>query len=156
MEKNDELSLVMIINKLQSTEEFRNLNLPEDYLKNLKEHSTDELLGIIGKVVEAMLRHLNLPEEEVEEFTDQVKERKMGELFEHFKDVDIPAERKRAREEGRAEGRAEGHAEGHAETLVKNIESAMKNLGFDLEKACQALGTSVDEYENAKRLLSPL
>ena len=47
----------------------------------------------------------------------------MAVLFEHFKSVDIPAERKKAREEGwaeghaegRAEGRAEGHAEGHAE-----------------------------------------
>ena len=97
VEKNDELSLIMIINRLQSTEEFRNLNLPENYLKNLSERSTDELLDIIVKVVEAMLRHLNVTEKEVAEFTDQVKERKMGELFEHFKDIDLPAERKKAR-----------------------------------------------------------
>lgn len=126
-EKNDELSLVMLINRLQSTEEFQNLNLPDDYLKNLSEHSTEEVLDIVAKVTATMLRHLNLPEEEVEEFTGQVKERRMAVLFEHFKDVDIPAERKRAREEGwaeghadglaagRAEGRAEGHAMGHAE-----------------------------------------
>ena len=126
VEKNDELSLVMILNKLQSTEEFRNLNLPENYLKNLSEHSTDELLDIIGKVVEAMLRHLNLPEEEVAEFTDQVKERKMAELFECFEDVDIPAERKKAREEGLKEGREEGLKEGREEGLKEGREEGLK------------------------------
>lgn len=123
VEKNDELSLVMLINRLQSIAEFQELNLPDDYLKNLSEHSTEEILDIVAKVTSVMLRQLNLPEDEVEEFTEQVKERKMAVLFEHFKSVDIPAERKKAREEGwaeghaegRAEGRAEGHAEGHAE-----------------------------------------
>ena len=119
VKKNDELSLVMLINRLQSSTEFRKLNLPEDYIKNLSEHSTDELLGIIAKVTASMLRHLNLPEDEVAEFTGQVKERKMAELFENFKDVDIPAIRKKAQAKGWAKGHtdgfAAGHAEGHAE-----------------------------------------
>ena len=97
--------------------------LPEDYIKNLSEQSTDELLDIIAKVTASMLRHLNLPEDEVAEFTGQVKERKMAELFENFKDVDIPAARKKAREEGWAEGHTDGfvtgHAEGHAEGLAE-------------------------------------
>lgn len=113
-EKNDELSLVMLINRLQSSEEFQELNLPDDYFKNLSEHSTEEVLSIVARVTASMLRHLNLPEEEIEEFTEQVKERKMAVLFEHFKDVDIPAERKKAREEGWAEGHAAGFTTGHA------------------------------------------
>ena len=117
-EKNDELSLVMLINRLQSTAEFQELNLPDDYLKNLSEHSTEEVLGIVARVTATMLRQLNLPEDEVEGFTEQVKERKMAVLFEHFKSVDIPAERKKAREEGWAEGLAEGHAAGHAAGLA--------------------------------------
>lgn len=114
IEKNDELSLLMLINRLQSSSAFRKLDLPENYLKNLSEHSTDELLDIIARVTASMLRHLNLPEDEVSEFTGQVKERKMAELFEHFKDVDIPAVRKRAREEGLAEGLAKGASKGEA------------------------------------------
>lgn len=114
VEKNDELSLLMLINRLQSSAEFRELNLPEDYFKNLSENSTDELLDIIAKVTATMLRHLNLPEKEVAEFTDQVKERKMAELFEHFKDVDIPAVRKKARKEGLKKGLAKGRTEGEA------------------------------------------
>lgn len=115
VEKKDELSLLMLINRLQSIAAFRELNLPKDYLKDLSENSTDELLDIIARVTASMLRHLHLPEEEVSEFTDQVKERDMAVLFEYFEDVDLPAERKKAREAGHAEGLAEGRAMGLAE-----------------------------------------
>lgn len=33
-----------------------------------------------------MLRHLDLPEDDISDFTDQVKERNMAELFENFVD----------------------------------------------------------------------
>lgn len=53
-----------------------------------------------------------MTEDEIMDFTEQVKERKMAVLFEHFKDVDIPAARKIAQAEGLAKGRAEGQKEG--------------------------------------------
>ena len=115
--KNDELSLLMLINRLQSSTAFRNIDLPEDYVKNLPENSTDELLDIIARITAAMLRQLNLPEDEVEEFTGQVKERKMAELFENFKDIDLPAARKKAKAQGWAEGWAKGHAKGLAKGI---------------------------------------
>ena len=121
VEKKDELSLLMLINRLQSIAAFRELDLPKDYLKDLSENSTDELLDIIARVTATMLRHLHLPEDEVSEFTDQVKERDMAVLFEYFEDVDLPAERKKAREEGHAEGRAEGRAEGLAEGRAEGL-----------------------------------
>jgi len=117
IDKNDELSLLMLINRLQSSTAFRNMDLPEDYVKNLSENSTDELLDIIARITAAMLRHLNLPEDEVEEFTGQVKERKMAELFENFKDIDLPAARKKAKAQGWAEGWAKGHAKGLAKGI---------------------------------------
>ena len=43
-----------------------------------------------------------------------------------------------------------GIEQGHAEALVKSVESAMKNLGIDLQKACEGLGTTVEEYQAAK------
>ena len=114
IEKKDELSFLMLINRLQSMEEFKELQLPEDYLKNLSENSTEEVLGVIMKVITVMLRHLKLSEEELEEFAGRVKEWKMGELFENFKDFDLPAARKIAREEGWKEGWEEGWEEGNA------------------------------------------
>ena len=35
--------------------------------------------------------------------------------------------------------------------MIRNVESAMKNFGIDLRKACEGLGVSVEEYEEAKR-----
>ncbi|MBD5507036.1 MAG: hypothetical protein HDR05_03000 [Lachnospiraceae bacterium] len=140
VEKKDELSLLMLINRLQSMAAFRELHLPKDYLKDLSENSTDELLDIIARVTATMLRHLHLPEDEISEFTDQVKERDMAVLFEYFEDVDLPAERKKAREEGHAEGLAEGHAEGlaeghaegraegHAEGLAEGLAAGQERL----------------------------
>ena len=146
VEKKDELSLVMLINQLQSTRQFQGLkdNLPESYLKNVSKHLTAETLDIISRIVEVMLRHLCIPEKEVEEFTNKVKERKMGELFECFEDVDIPAARKAARAEGKAEGRNE--------ILVQTVESAMQNFDLSLEEACKGLGIEVEDYQNAKTL----
>ena len=102
IEKQDELSLVMLINKLQDASEFKDLELPEDYLKDLSENTPDEVLEIISKVITVMLRKLNLEENEILDFTDQVRERKMGELFENFRGYDVPAVRREARAEGDA------------------------------------------------------
>ncbi len=41
--------------------------------------------------------------------------------------------------------------EGAAHKLVQNIESVMAKLGISLEKACEILDTTVEEYENAKK-----
>ena len=136
--KNDELSLLMLINRLQNSSEFQKLDLPKDYLKNLSKNSTDELLDIIAKVTASMLRHLEVPENEVTEFTEQVKEKKMAELFENFvNDIDmsslykIALERgkwkaekegeKRGLEIGMAKGLAEGEAKGFAQGEAKGF-----------------------------------
>ena len=56
-------------------------------------------------------------------------------------------------EEIRIKNRAEGHAEGHAGNLIENINNLINNLGISLEAACQAIGSSVQNYEEAKKLL---
>lgn len=122
----------MVINRLQNSSEFRELNLPEDYLKDLSENSTDELLDIIAKVTATMLRHLDLPENDISDFTDQVKERNMAELFENFvDDIGLIPKLKIAREtyidglhekvheKMRAEGREKVLAEVREEALAE-------------------------------------
>ena len=44
-----------------------------------------------------------------------------------------------------------GEEKGAARNLIKTVESAMKNLGIDLEKVCEILGATVEEYEAAKK-----
>ena len=40
--------------------------------------------------------------------------------------------------------------EGRAEILVKSVETVMKNFEIDLQKACEGIGTTVEEYYRAK------
>ena len=96
----------MLINKLQDASEFKDLDLPEDYLKDLSENTPDEVLEIISKVITVVLRKLNLEENEILDFTDQVRERKMGELFENFRGYDVPAVRRESEAKGAARGDA--------------------------------------------------
>ncbi len=48
-------------------------------------------------------------------------------------------------------GFEQGEEHGSREMLIKNVEAAMKNFGIDLRKACEGLGVSVAEYEEAKK-----
>lgn len=57
-------------------------------------------------------------------------------------------------EEGRSAGIIEGITKGKSQKLIENIDSLMKNLGFSLQKACDALGISVEEYQLAKEKVS--
>lgn len=51
-------------------------------------------------------------------------------------------------------GKGLGLEQGTLKTLVKNVESAMKNFNIDLPSACKGLEISVEEYEEAKRQIT--
>lgn len=53
-------------------------------------------------------------------------------------------------EEGEIAGYKRGKEDERVESLIHTIEAAMKNLGISLEKACEVLEISVDEYQQAK------
>lgn len=53
-------------------------------------------------------------------------------------------------EQGIKKGMEQGIGRGRMETLVRNVEAAMKNFHVDLDRACEGLGTTVEEYERAK------
>ena len=48
----------------------------------------------------------------------------------------------------------EGLEEGILKTLTKNVEAAMRNFHISLKEACEGLGTTVEEYEKAKNIIS--
>lgn len=59
--------------------------------------------------------------------------------------------------QGRAEGHAEGHAqgldEGDAKRLLSSVAGVMNKLNLSLQEACDAVDVSVEQYENAKKLV---
>ena len=79
--------------------------LPEGYLEEIARESPESVLKLIGKILAVLLVRLNVPREEVEEFTDRIERREFGMLFEHFEAYDVQETRRVSREEGREEAR---------------------------------------------------
>ncbi len=132
MEKKDELSVIMMINKLQKAADFSDISeeVSTEYLNNVTSKSPEYLLDIMAQIIEVLLAKLNVPEEEAEMFTEQIKERKMGELFAHFQGYDVQATRKEEREKTKKE-----ITEQSIEKLIKVI----KKLTSSKETARQEL-----------------
>ncbi len=103
LQKDDELALVMLINKLRRAEDFQELDIPEEYMKKLAQVALAEVLDIIARVVASLLRRIEVPEDEVGSFTNQIKERKMGVLFENFEPYSVIETRRISQAEGRKE-----------------------------------------------------
>ena len=55
--------------------------------------------------------------------------------------------------ESEARGVLKGEKRGDARTLVKNVESIMRILDLSLEKACEAMETTVEDYTKAKHMI---
>ena len=107
----------MLLNKLQDVADFKALPDLTGLGENVWKQTPEELLDLIAKVTTVLLYRLNLPQEEVEEFVSRIKERKMPELFEHFKGYDVQA----TRTEARQAGRQEGYQAGRQELLVGQV-----------------------------------
>ena len=148
IEKNDELSLIFLINQLQNSSEFHALkDIPKEYTEHLTENTPDYLLKIIGKVIAVLLHKLNIPDEEVYEVTDQITRRKFSMMFDNFQAYDVQETRRVSREEGRLEGRIEGERAGRIEGeqlhLIKQVIKRIE-LQYSVNQIAESLLESLD------------
>ena len=58
---------------------------------------------------------------------------------------------KQGRDEGRAESRKEGRKEGRADATFEAVDRLVAEGAFNVEKACDVLGVSLDEYKDWKK-----
>ena len=94
--KRDEISLVMMINRMQNSEDidiFR--NLPADKLETILKDTPEHLLTIISEILRAFLLKMDVPVTQTEELVGKVKEKKMGYLFENVVPYDIEKEKQK-------------------------------------------------------------
>lgn len=127
VDKGNELSLIMLINRLASTEDFKELGeIPEEYFKNLKERNSEEILMVLSQVVMLLLRRLNLPMDEVHSVTDKIWKGEIDMLFDSFKGYDIQKVRKESREEGEKQGQIQGE-----EAMLKLVSAMIADGSTD-------------------------
>ena len=92
--KNDGLSLIMLINKIKEADSFKRLGLPKYYLDDVANNSPEDVLEVLARVIAVILRKQNVPENEIQNFIDHIKERRMSDLFEGWKGFDVQEERR--------------------------------------------------------------
>ena len=98
IDRNDGLSLVMLLNRIRNAEEFKSLDLPKDYLDKLIAESPKDVLSVIAKVIAVVLRKQNIPEDAINNLVDQLKERKGMALFDNYVGFDVQEEWRKAEE----------------------------------------------------------
>ena len=153
IEKNDELSLIFLINKLRNSMEFRNLReIPKEYFDNLSENTPDYLLTIIGKIIATLLYRMNVPRSEVEKFTDQITRREFDMLFDSFEAYDVQETRRISREQGRIEGEERKLVQLTCKKLQKNISipeiaDMLEEDEETIQKICDAASKHAPEYD---------
>ncbi len=112
LSKKDEISLVMLINRMQNKEDIEAFRrLPSEKVDEILKTTPEHLLDIISDILQAFLLKMNLPVEETEELVGKVKEKKMGYLFENMEKMDIQAERRNTAQQRERADRAEKQAD---------------------------------------------
>ena len=97
--KKDEISLVMMINRMQNPEDIDTFrNLPADKVETILKDTPEHLLTIISDILRAFLLKMNVPATQTEELVGKVREKKMGYLFENVVPYDIEKEKQKAEE----------------------------------------------------------
>jgi len=101
LNREDGLSLIMLINKLRDAADFNALGLPRDYLDNIAFKSPEDVLETLARVIAVVLRKQFVPEDEIQGFVSHIKERDMSDLFEGWKGFNVQEERQKGKEIGK-------------------------------------------------------
>ncbi len=152
LNKKDEISLLMLINKIQEREDFKLLrDIPAERMEGLLAQSSDSVLDIIAATVQSLCRKMNLPDEETARYVEKVKERDMGYLWENMEPMDIQAERRNTREAREKLRRAEEELE-QAEKRQEQAEMERDKARAELESSKETINQQTDaiqEKDNA-------
>ena len=135
LQRGDEMSLLMLINKVQKTEDLEQfLQIPGDRLNRIIENSPEHVMDVIVSSMESLCFKINVPAEERVECVRKVRERKMGYLWENMEKFSIQEERrkteeqrKKAEEEHRRAEEQQARAE-EAERKLRAAEALIKQL----------------------------
>ena len=131
MEHGNEMSLILLLNKLQSLADLEGLSELKDYQQNVIANTPEHLLDIIATITTILLTRLKLPSQEIEGFVSLIKEKKMPELFEKFEEVDVP----KLRNELRAQIKEAKEKAERAQADIDWAKSAIEKAKADQEKA---------------------
>ncbi len=149
--RNDEISFIMLINKLRNASEFGRIHFPDGYLDDIRNKAPSDVVDVLIKLVVAYLSEINCSDDEIYDVTDQIRRGDMNRLFENFHGYDIQATRR----ESRAEGREEHTIEQVCKKLRKGrsiaqIADELEEDEIRIKTICDAAEEFAPDYDEAK------
>lgn len=151
MAKKDEISLVLMINKMQTKEDIEAFRmLPAKDIEAIVKDSPEHLIAIIADILLAFLLKVNVPVSEAENLTNKVRKKKVAELFENMEKLDIQAERRNTEKQRQRAEIAEEKvriAEQKAETIISLLIENYQNAGISRDSALKNLMEKLDLKE---------
>lgn len=97
--RGNEMSLIMLINKIQDAEDLAKFNqLPRHEVESIIKDSPGSIIDILVSVIENLCIKIGATEKETKQCVQKVRERKMGYLFENMEKMNIQEERRNTAE----------------------------------------------------------
>ena len=152
MEGKDELAVLLLLDKLSDISDFKKLGkeIPTEYFAQITENTSQNVMDIMISVMRVLLSKLKLSEEEIDSFMEKIKEEdNVGGWFEHFQEIDLPAERRKMRQEVREEVREEVQKEVREEVQKEVREEVQKKAREMILDFLNDLGTVPEEIHKA-------
>ncbi len=99
LDRGNEMSLIMLLNKLQNPEDFRRFRQsPPDKLADVLRNTDPHIHKLMEDIMYSLMMKMNIPTEEASEYMKAIGGNQMGYLFENMEKMDIQAERRNTAE----------------------------------------------------------
>jgi len=147
-EFGDLLSLFMMIDKIKSAEEFDEIGkLPKEYSERLNNMNVPpHLMELLVKVITVLLRKIDVPQDEVDEFLERIDERGVAEML-AIADYNVQETRRLAKEE--SDRRAE-EERSKAEEERRRAEEADRRAEEERSRAEEERSRAEEERSRAE------
>ena len=97
LDRKDEMSLLMLINKFQTADDITNFrDIEKDKIDSIIHNSPEQVIDIIAAVVRSLCTKIHISAEETDDAVQKVREHKLGYLFENMEKIDIQQLRQEA------------------------------------------------------------
>lgn len=161
IEKNNEMSLAMLINKVQTPADYAEfVKESKEFFNQVYGGASGDIQEIYRTIIWALLMKMNVETKDAQKIVDEMEVGGMGYLFENMEKMDIQAERqntknaiKRAEEAERKAEEAERKAE-EAERKAEEMKQKMEEMleGLIVEVIASSRQKNLTREETAAKL----
>ncbi len=150
LERGDEISLIMLINKIQDVADLeRFLRIPSEELNRIIRHSPEHVVDVLVSAIESLCFKIDISAEDRKKCVQKVRTREMGYLFENMERISIREMQQKVEE---IRQKAEEDVK-KVEEDVKKAEEVQRKTEEDLRKTEEAQRKAEEDLTETKEKL---